>query len=307
MQYNKKEITMCQYPEEVFSSVRQTKTCCINSYLIMAKTEEGQRPYAIYDQRFSRYKITLIDTGNGKKFATANIKTGMIADLAERSRYAYHRHLDAESEPQAKGTSPAYTVRIASGTLKGKTPAEILLQDPVKGKELLQNQYKFLKENLSKYKGNKEQMDAIMDAAKLLERGELTGSTEKKQRPSISIYKADIKALDKKPRESDGMCPVYALSIQWNVGEKCPVMLDIQNYYAPVERLADGRINPKISMRDPASVVQIQYGMYAYEWMDAVRTIEANMRQFEVMTARACFDDARKTAKKLWDDSKSQA
>ena len=297
-QSNKEKNTLCLYPEEVGVSVRQTKTFCMNSYLHPALAEDGQNPYRIYDQRFSRFRVTVIDTTNGKKYAEANIPVNMIADIIARSEYAFKRAMDVEVEPEVSGTSPAHTVRFTSGYFKGKTPAEVLLEDPEKNKKALMTQYEYLKKNLEKYPGNKIQMDAIRDASDLLKKGELFNKKTETQRPSITIYNAEARALIRKARE-DGMCPVYTLSIRWNVGEKSPIVVDISNFYAPVTKFEDGRINPQISKKDPNSVVNLTYAMFGWEWMDIIRSIKSNMQQFEMLHAKECFANAQSAARKL--------
>lgn len=46
--------------------------------------------------------------------------------------------------------SPAFKLTIGSGTLKGKTPARALLENPEVNKKMLKNQVNWLKQNLAK-------------------------------------------------------------------------------------------------------------------------------------------------------------
>ena len=74
-----------------------------------------------------------------------------MEDLIRRSGFAYQKELEAELLPKAvKGNevdSPAYTVRFTNGTMKGKTPAQVLAEDPGNGSDALNRQYKWLQSN----------------------------------------------------------------------------------------------------------------------------------------------------------------
>lgn len=280
-------------PKEIGSAVRPEKAFCVTSQLVTAKSADGEHPLKVYHSGFSRFVFALLKSGKDKGSVTANIKIDDIADLLARSDYAFKKSMDFETQPKVKAesSSPAYTVKIASGNMKGKTPAEVLIENP-ENLTALRNQYKWLKENVQKYPKNKFQMDAIEDAAKLLEAGKLNkAESPAVAAPSIKLYEADLRPLIRKPRE-DGMCPVYGIKIYWHIGEDNPVEITIVNYYAPVVKKESGQINVDAAQKDMTTFKNISQRVTEAEWMNIVREIRANMRQFEMLNAKAVFADA---------------
>ena len=292
---------MTKYPKEIFASIRENKSLAILAHFTRATAEKGDIPLAIFDKDYSRFVFSGIDSENNRS-NSANVPVSEMANIFAVTDFANNKHLEAlysarPAETVEQATSPAYSIKIASGTLKGKTPAEVLLEDPVKGKELLNQQYKWLKSNLEKYPKNKIQMDAIMEAATLQKEGKLDANTTKSTKAGrISIYHAEARALQRKPR-ADGMCPVYNLDIAWDIGESVPVDITITTFYAPLKKNEDGRINPVVSQMDKTTYISVNKRLLASEWMDAMRRAKAAMLQFEVYTAKACITDAEEADK----------
>jgi hypothetical protein len=296
-------MTRTKYPVEVASVVRQNKTLGFNSFLYRADSEENESPYKIYG-KFSRYTISILDTSNGsKKSAKGNIRVSEIADIERRTQYAFNKHMQSETTPMVATTEQraiAYTVRITSGSLKGKTPAEAILEG--NGKMLMQ-QKKFLEENLSRYPNNKTQIDAINEAVKLYKDKKLKKDEIKTadNGGTITLYNAGMHPLVRNTR-TDGKCFVYEISISWKVGANYPVNVVVCNYYAKVNKMNDGRLNVKDV--DERSKVRLNVSLSEAEWFNILSSIEKNMNQFELLTARMIFNDADKTYKTIVNESK---
>lgn len=302
-----------KYPIDVCTSQNKKQTYSVESHLSVAKTEDAQSPLKIYNDTFSLYKHTIIekDKAPEEKVVTANIKVKEMEDIFRRSDYAFHKSMEYECMPKTTatgeaGTSPAFTVKITSGVLKGKTPAEVLLENPQNEKALNQ-QYKWLKENLGRYPRNQIQMDAILDAANLKKEGKLqAASTEAAatQTPRIRIYPSTSqvtpKPLRRKTRE-DGRCFIYEMEVYWNIGDDYPVEITIRNYWAPVREMEDKTL--RVSQKDAMDRVEKTMRLSEADWLNHLRTIEDDMDSFKMLNAKGTREDATKT----WWDNRNAA
>lgn len=288
-----------KYPIEVFTAQNPTKTLSVESHLAVAKTADQQSPLKVYHEKFSLYKYAIVEKKDNEPLSIyANINIKEIEALMKRSDYAFMKHMDAEFGPKVDTdtTSPAYTVRIASGMLKGKTPAEVLLEGD--NEEALNRQYTFLKEHLDKFPKNKIQMDAILDAAKLKKEGKLTKSSASSTRVRLYPNGQDIvpKPLIRKKRE-DNKCFVYEMEIYWYIGDKYPVEIKINNYYAVVHEDNTGRVQPDKSTIDKKESWTRSFRLSEQDWQNHVRSIRTDMANFEMLHAKETRMDAENTSK----------
>jgi len=120
----------------------------------------------------SRYCFTMIRLAvsifvlinEDKKAATANVGVKAIPGIMRKIQNLYLKEMLSERTVKGEqGKSPAYTTAISAGKLKGKTPAELLLENPQENKPLLIHQKAWLESNLAKYPRNKSQIEAIED------------------------------------------------------------------------------------------------------------------------------------------------
>ena len=197
-------------------------------------TEKNGKPMAAFDH-FSRIVLTIIDKDEKAKYVEANIQYEKLAELKARGRFALNAIFEKEIKPTVtegdEASSPAYTYVIPSGKLKGKTPAQILMEP--NGQETLNAQYKWLQDNLAKYPANKTQMDAICDAARLQKEGKLVKNEVPAVNGILTILEAVPLPLIRKKKE-DGTCPVREVSINCNLAKNSPFEVVISNYDAPV-------------------------------------------------------------------------
>lgn len=287
------EMQRTKYALETARILRKGKALKINANYMLAKADEGESPFLVYGA-MSRLSVVQLDqAADGKEVrVTGNIPMTSVEDIARRTAYAFQKHMDALCAPKVSGTSPAYTVKFTSGTLKGKTPSDVLAENPADGMDILNRQYKFLKDNVAKYPKNQVQIDAIMDAAALYKAGKLE-QAQAVHHPTIVLYDAEARALIRKPRE-DGKCPVYSIKVTWDVGEKYPVTFETTNLYAPVMHREDGTISPILKECDRSSIKKAALAVSEDEWMNVIRQIQTNMRQFENANAAEIFRDALK-------------
>lgn len=295
-----REVEVTKYPLEVASIVR-TQTFSVESHLALARAADGDSPFKVF-KKLSRFIFALIN--EQKESVMANIPVYEIAGIEKKTEYAFNKNMEAtfSPKPQDETLSPAYTVKITSGTFKGKTPAAVLLENP-ENRAALISQWQWLKSNLNKYPNNQKQMDAIVEAANLEKAGELSSKMIVEDLP-IEIYKAEMRPLQSKKR-NDGLWFVYAVKIVWIPGNTYPVEICIENYYAPVEKNEKlGTLNVKIKERDQSSLKKVVMKLTADEWLDTMRAIKTNMDQFQMLHAKEVFNDALSTSDKARKSSK---
>jgi len=272
---------MSNYPLEI-ALVQKKQTFYINSHLVPVGKDDA--PLLTYKnpESLSRYEIVIIN--EDKKATTANVPVNEILRLQRISDYLYPKHLEKTWKPKT-----ADDVIITSGKLKGRTPSQVLLED-ADGKDSLRNQYKWLKDNLDKYPKNKIQMDAIEQAVKLFEAGKLEVSNEVS---NIELYESGMRPLMSRsvPSNLDSKYKfVYEISLEWLLGES--VTVSILNYYAPVEKLPDGRLNVMKSSYDKATFIKNSMTLTADEWMNCLYNINMDMRRFEQINAEKTYKES---------------
>lgn len=261
------------------------QTFALMNYFDKATFEKGGFPLEIYDATFSRLSGVLINAD--KVAATFNIRKESLPLIIKKSEFAFNKEMEYMlSKADTPQLSSAYTVKITTGKLKGKTPAELLIEDP-ENKNILNEHYKFLKSNLAKYPKNQTQMDAIMEAAKLLSEGKLSENLVTKE-VVIPIYTPGFRPLVNRTRE-DGKSFVYDIKINWHVGSDNPVVIEVVNFYAPVIKTNDGLLNVKVTEKDAESEIKNTMSMSLEMWEDIIYNIKMQMRAFEITNFASSF------------------
>lgn len=280
------------YPVEVVSIVRKNKTFAINSFLYRANGYNDESPYKVYGN-FSRFAVSILDSSDGtKKTLKANLRTDDIPIISRKTDIALQHSMFYKPQKQAEGgtvpQSEAYTLKFNMGKLKGKTPAQVILEG--NGKELV-NQRKFLADNIQKYPANRKFVNAIDEAIQLYRQNKLENVevSDPVEENVIEIYKAGMHPLVRKTRQ-DGKCFVYDFSITWKMGADYPVTLSVVNYYATVVKKDDGRLN--VTDVDNSSRITTSVSMTDAEWVNIIESINRNMRMFEILHAKQAFQEA---------------
>lgn len=274
-----------KYPYDIVSYVRK-KTFSIEAHFTR---ELDESPLKMFAEPFSRYVFTVIENG---KAATANVPISCVEKLFMDTQKIY---MNSSNEKGAihGGTSPAYTVRFVAGKNRGKTPAEVLAQP--NGKDILNSEYRWLKENLGKYPGNQKIMDAIIDASKLDPKEVSTRS--KNASAPITLLSIGQRPLIRKKRP-DGMCFVYEVSIEMDFSRDYPVTVFVTNYYAPVIKTDKGLLNVQSSKMDKSSLIRNSFAMTMEEWLNAVFMMKDAKEAYYFTNFRLALNLADEASKK---------
>lgn len=258
-------------PREIFTNFSGKEgnrvTLAVECHMNPAKVEDEYSPQTIFG-KYSRIVFNMIRNGEGVK---ANVNFDELPDIVERTAYArtkvYDRELGTVPTAEAGEALPiAYTTTFTMGLFKGRTPADVVMEDPEGNREKLKEQYKFLRENVAKYPRNQAIMDAITNAYDLHAEGKLVKKAEPAAASgkSFEIYKSGYRPLTRVKRE-DGLCKVQEMCILCNFGKNYPIEVTITEYYAPVAS-NNGRLNVQAAAIDQTSVKKVTSYMGLKEW-----------------------------------------
>lgn len=259
-----------KYPYDIFSLIRQ-KTFSIEAHFVPARDES---PMKIFDSTFSRFVFTVLSDGSACYF---NVHIDDLPGMRKRTEIAVEDYFKPK---KAVASSPAFTERFVSGKLKGKTPVDILLEDPEKGMEQLKGQYDWLKQNLEKFPNNRKLMEAIREAAQL-DKDKLRGPLSDAYLP-IQIAEINVRPLRRKKR-ADGLSFCYEGSVVFDPSKKYPVCVTAKNYYAPVQVQENGTLNVNLTGKDKSSEKVKDFHMTADEWLAALDVMESSRNSFRTL------------------------
>lgn len=159
------------YPSQCWAAIRTNQTIACDAYLNEPNGDDSVPPLMFFTP-WSRFTISIIDNTKGETIVVScNILAGDELSVLN-ANYIKTLHIENKNSSSKKSLSPAYTVTLRSGDMKGRTPAEILTNDPTKIQELNRTKA-YLERNLSTYPKNQEVIDAIDDALFLLDTGKL--------------------------------------------------------------------------------------------------------------------------------------
>lgn len=262
-----------KYPLDIVSLGRRTKMFSVNASF---SPEKEESPLKIFS-KMSRLRFCVIENG---KAAKANLRIDQLPGIRARSEYAFIKYMEKQFDSPAAGAvegvntnRPAFSIHFMAGTLRGKTPADVLRENGMeKGKGILNGQYKWLKENLEKYPANQKILDAIVDASKLAPE-ELGVAEQEAPSQQIMILPVIPKPIMAK-RNAAGMYQVNELSIIWDNSRDMPVIVLISNYWAPVVKRDDGTLNVQLSAKDKSTEQRSTFAMSTDEWFDVLREME---------------------------------
>lgn len=191
--------------------------------------------------------------------------------------------------------SPAFSVQLMLNAFRGRTPGDVLSADPSKKNDLLKGK-EWLEANLAKYPANQKQIDAINDAVKLLEIGELTAGTatsSKSESPSVlTIYKKEFKYKSKK--DDAGNSLVYSVCITCDPTRNMPFTVDVMNCFAPV--ITNGNGQTIVKTAAAVNTKRASIALSDSEWIGFVCQAYDLYQNFKRCNAANAFNRAAKNS-----------
>lgn len=295
---------MMKYPYDIVSIVRKKTFSIVPSFVLRDKEDDS--PLKVFKDPFSRFVFTIIENGDA---ITANIPIEQLLPMRLKSENCYNKMQDKDSAPAvvgAGGNSPAYTITFKAGKNKGRTPADILLNEP-NGKDILQSEYDWLKSNLEKYPANRTIMSAIEDAAKNVKAGSGTASAAPAFRP-VTVLDVGARPLVRKTKQVNGelYCETYECSVAWDFNNKYPVRVTIQRYYAPFTKEENGLLHVYPNRKEQSTAKTHTFDMTADEWMNSLQAMEDARVEFRMLHISAMWKEADKASWEARESSKRE-
>ncbi len=286
-------------PREIFTNFsgkeESRTTLAVECHMYPAKVSDEISPQNLFG-KYTRLIFSMIRSGKSVK---ANVNFDDLPDIVERTNFARQKVYESELSPSAQAETTdealplAYTTTFGMGPFKGRTPADVVMENPEGNREKLQEQYKFLQANVAKYSRNQVIMDAITNAYELYKAGKLEKKTAKPASGrSFEIYKSGYRPQTREKRE-DGMCKVREMSVICNIGNRYPIELTISEYFAPVTNI-NGKLNVQAAATDQASIRKMTAYMSMKDWNNLISKIKDQKAAFIAAHSPALLAEADK-------------
>lgn len=210
--------------------------------------------------------------------------------------------MEGSGKEEDLSSSKAYTTVIKSGKLKDKIPALLLLEDS-KNLTLLENQKKWLEDNLAKYPGNQEQIDGIKEAIELYKAGKLSPvlKEEAKSVPGTRTYVVyETACKNIQPVDKEGRWTIYQISIKYTPENNLPFTIEVMNCMAPVDKSKGNEIVMSKAVNKQTQDIR----MSEEEWFTMIDSMKAIKIMFESLTYPDQLQLADKISKENYEASK---
>ena len=294
-------------PHEIFVSYsgngENLTTLGVESIVQPVKAGDKESPQTLFG-KFSRIVFSMIRKGSVVK---ANVSFDELAEIRERTRFASAKVYESEwsgtgavqeNHEPSEDLAPAYTVQFTMGPFKGRTPADIVLENPEGNREKLQEQYKFLRDNAEKYPRNKKLMEAISNAYELYSKNMLTPQTgNAKTEPAgnaFGLYKSGYRP--QREQRADGMRKVREMEITFNQGNRYPVELTINEFFAPVTTTSTGLLNVQAGAKDTSTFKKVTTRMSLRDWNTLLSKLDDQKAAFFAAYGKQLLEEADRQA-----------
>lgn len=285
---------MMKYPMQIESVKRIDKTLGIDSNLCLPTKEEyandRKMPLEMHSG-FSRFTLSILEN---KESVKANIPAEDIKYIYEKTGLVQSeimKYLLTEHEEEK--LSIAYTQKLFDKKFSNRTPAEILTNNPEEKENLLKTR-KFLESNLTKYKTNQSQINAIDDALKLFEAGKLK-DVKCSRIKNIEIYNEPTKIPNANKVDKDDLTFVYSISIIGMPDKNYPFAINIMNGKAPVIKdKKTGKITAELSKLTDKK--EMSFLLSEKEWSKIINRMCSTLKNFEMMNFKMQYELAKENS-----------
>lgn len=294
-----------EYPKQIVNDIKQTKNNGISTFAVDAlfgyHNPLPENPLYLFNA-FSVYNLTVIQN---KQAVTVNLrpedftaiarKSELIFDMAFQDKYLWksfkhfqsvHRGIawiknklaGKANEERSEDHKLAFAYRLSWGKCKDKTPGDALLENPDNEQELIRNR-DLLSQNISKYPNNKNLIQSIDAAIRLLKTG---GLKEQSADTSVSAPEETVFLYEGGWKNKTGKSNIkvvnnteyyrcYRLTITYNPQmDKYPICVNVENSFMPVQKQADRRQNILVSQALENSHVSLKHIFSLDEWINIV-------------------------------------
>lgn len=299
-----KETNKMKYPSQMCSFKRKNVVLAVDCHL--DRPDEDDPPLEMH-AGWSRYSMSVIDTHNENTcVVSANIPYSEAVVVAHKILAVCDDYLLTRDKAAAaisdtaqnteSASAAAFAVTFKAGSLKGKTPGEVVLNE--NGTKTVEGQIAFLQANLKKFPDNKKVIDACAAAIKAFKSGTLAeGANAPKMQSLKWVHRTPIKFLEKK-KNKDGNCFVYAYTITCDYEETdYPWHIGIVNGYAAITRKENGSVNisSQVAERSESSI-----NLSNDEAIYFAKRMEMTMTEFETVEFRNLYKEVEAIMEEIY-------
>lgn len=277
------------HPTEFWASENSETICFIEDNLKAPDLNEyygagGMELLMSLHSKFSRFKFSLYKIKE-KKYLNFNLHPEKLAGLEAKFKAITNLEISqaGASDKQTSDVPLAYTVPISTGKLKGKTPAELILEvinNPQALQQVfndLESQKNFLLQNVAKYPKNQLQIDAILNSYELYNNQQLV------QRADVSTSKipllSEFKIPNAKQQDNEGYTKTTAFEIYYTKGEAYPFTVEITNAKARPTFHQNGTITA--NMKEAKEKESASFNMSFFDFSDMLSEMKEQKKAFE--------------------------
>ena len=299
-----KETNKMKYPSQMCSFKRKNVVFAVDCHL--DRPDEDDPPLEMH-AGWSRYSMSIIDTHTENTYVlSANIPYSEAVVVAHKILAVCDDYLLTRDKAAAavsdtaqdtgSTSAAAFAVTFKAGSLKGKTPGEVVLNE--NGTKTVEGQIAFLQTNLKKFPDNQKVIDACNAAIEAFKSGTLSeGASVPKVQSLKWVHRTPIKFLEKK-KNKDGKCFVYAYTITCDY-EKTdyPWHIGIVNGYADITHKENGSVNisSQVAERSESSI-----NLSNDEAIYLARRMEMTMMEFETVEFRNLYKEVEEIMEEIY-------
>ena len=219
---------MVNDPREVYKIVNAEHAFTIRSALTGIPESSAKAPLRMHEDNMSRYIMQISSCGeNAKNCVIANIPAESIAAIYLKTQTAMVLKEEFKSQADKYTEQPdCYKAEIPFGKYKGRSPADILSNDPKAKTEIIKIS-DYLNSNIDKYPGNIKLVNAISETLALFESGNLHPNTITTQYP---LYCQQYRTTSIQNSRNEYLAYCVSLDCLYKHYEH-PWMLSIENAY----------------------------------------------------------------------------
>lgn len=291
--YGKKTVgpTGGAYPAQIAKFKRPRSVLSVDAHYSTIPIDES--PLELH-ANYSRCVINIIEQADGgMRVITGNLPARDISCLTTKIKWVLQdkmlhgneivnnskERISSIEEGDFNALARSETFKM--GAFKGKTPADVILENESSGLEAVHKQMEFLEQNVAKYPANQAVIDACRAALAAHSEGTLKPSDETVGTASSLIkvvYDTPIKFLASK-KNSEGKFFVYQIKISCDYTKtKAPWSVAIMNGYSTVVRAPNGGAN--ISEKITGKVLSY-FNLTDDEAFSFADRLENDIRMFE--------------------------
>ena len=264
------------YARQIFCKWSSNSSLDCEAQMAAPKATGTTSPLEMHDGNLSRFVFRIQDHSETGGSVTSNIPASDVPYLRRMTDLAFEKK--ANYFPSESNKSTAYTEMLATGKLKGMTPAQALLTGKATVEDL-ESTRQFLEINLTKYPRNQQAIDAINETIRLHKAGELKDADGgRSSNSAVTVYKEDIRFS--RAQLLNGYRRVMSILITCEFAKQYPWTVQITNQECPMMKTSQGAMVPELSKG--INRVTKRISLNDKDWAHAIDQMENHKRMFEM-------------------------